>query len=380
MKRILLLLMAAGLWHIGLAAGSTDKEQTAPVSITIKNPSAIARSAEIVEIPYAKLQGLAGTFKIINKKTGKELPYQLTYEGTPQPHLLLVQVSIPANSSIVIAAVPGTPSNVKPRTYARFVPERKDDFAWENDRIAFRMYGAALENFPAENAHGIDVWVKRTPELIVNKWYKTNDYHHDNGDGLDYYSVGLTLGAGDIAPYFNDSIYFPRHYRTWKVLDSGPLRCTFQLGYEPWQAGRNTVSVIKTISLDAGSQLNKMSVQYKLSAGDILPVATGIVRRMQQGTMLLDEKNGVVGYWEPEHGQDGITGLGMIVPAKKQRMLLTGQHLLATTTINVQEPFVYYFGAAWNKAGMYTNAAGWFTYLQTFADKLNAPLEININQ
>ena len=25
-----------------------------------------------------------------------------------------------------------------------YVPERKDDFAWENDKIAFRAYGKAL--------------------------------------------------------------------------------------------------------------------------------------------------------------------------------------------------------------------------------------------
>jgi hypothetical protein len=280
----------------------------------------------------------------------------------------------------VITAVPGKPAVVKARTYARYVPERKDDFAWENDRVAFRMYGAALENFPAENAHGIDVWTKRTSELVLNRWYQTNDYHRDNGQGLDYYHVGMTLGGGDIAPYFNDSLYFPKNYRTWKVLDSGPLRCTFQLGYDPWQVGKTTVSMVKTISLDAGSQLNKMSVQYKLQQGDILPVAMGIVRRLQPGTVLLDEKSGIVGYWEPEHGQDGITGLGMIVPVKKGHMQLTGEHLLATATINVQQPFVYYFGAAWNKAGLYTNAAGWFAYLQSFAEKMASPLEVNINQ
>ena len=28
--------------------------------------------------------------------------------------------------------------------FGRFVPERLDDYAWENDRIAFRIYGPAL--------------------------------------------------------------------------------------------------------------------------------------------------------------------------------------------------------------------------------------------
>jgi len=380
MKRILLLLMATGIWSSSLLAGSREEPVAAPVSITIKNPSAIARNEEIVEIPYARLKTLTGSFKLINKQTGKEVPYQLAYEGAPQPQLLLIQVSVPAHGNVVITAVPGKPATLVPRTYARYVPERKDDFAWENDRIAFRMYGAALENFPAENAHGIDVWTKRTNDLVLNKWYKTNDYHHDNGQGLDYYHVGMTLGGGDIAPYVNDSIYYPRNYRTWKVLDSGPLRCTFQLGYEAWKVGNTTVSAVKTVSLDAGSQLNKMSVRYTLSQGDSLAVVAGIVKRPAPGTILLDEKTGIAGYWEPEHGADGITGLGLVLPVHQGPMRVTTQHLLAEAKASGKQPFVYYFGAAWNKAGRYTSAAQWFAYLQTFAEKLAAPLEVNINQ
>ncbi|MBW8685337.1 DUF4861 family protein [Chitinophaga rhizophila] len=376
MKRILLLLMAAGVWHTALAGDTAAVTKAAGVTISIRNTSAIVRNEEIVEIPYVQLRGLTGAFKLINKQTGKEVPYQLAYEGAPTPQHLLVQVTIPARASIVVTAIAGKPAVVKPRTYARYVPERKDDFAWENDRVAFRMYGAALENFPAENALGIDVWTKRTSELVINSWYQKNDYHHDNGQGLDYYSVGMTLGGGDIAPFLNDSIYFPKNYRIHKVLDSGPLRCTFQLGYEPWQVGNITVSVLKTISLDAGSQLNRMSVSYTLQQGDSLPVAAGIVKRAAPGTILLDEKTGVAGYWEPEYGADGITGLGLVVPVQNGHMKVTDKHLLATATASGKAPYVYYFGAAWNKAGRYTSASEWFAYLQTFAAKQAAPLEL----
>src|SRR5699024_9190524 len=120
------------------------------------------------------------------------------------------------------------------KTYCRYVPERKDDFAWENDRIAFRAYGKALEG-TNEDAHGFDVWVKRTDQPVLNRRYKGNDYHNDHGDGLDYYHVGLTLGAGNIAPYTNDSIRYPGNYRKWKVLDNGPIRSTFQLFYDSWK-------------------------------------------------------------------------------------------------------------------------------------------------
>ena len=35
---------------------------------------------------------------------------------------------------------------VKAKVYGRYVPERKDDFAWENEYAAFRMYGPALKS------------------------------------------------------------------------------------------------------------------------------------------------------------------------------------------------------------------------------------------
>ena len=374
MKRILLLLMAAGI----LPAAQPVFSLPAPASITITNPSGTARNEEVVEIPYQQVSSFAakdGNFRLINKQTGKEVPYQLAYEGNEQPKWLLVQVSVPAHGIVILNAAAGKPVAVKARTYGRYVPERKDDFAWENDRMAFRMYGKALENFPAENAHGIDVWAKRTTDLVVDRWYKVNDYHHDNGQGLDYYHVGLTLGGGDIAPFINDSIYYPLHYRTWKVLDNGPLRTTFQLGYEAWQAGNTRVTVVKIISLDAGSQLNKMSIQYS----ENIPVVTGIVKRPEQGSMLLDEKSGVVGYWEPQHGEDGIIGLGMIMPAHNNLMLVTKQHLLAKGDASGREPYIYYAGAAWNKAGRFTTATQWFAYLQAFAEKLQQPLLVKVN-
>jgi hypothetical protein len=60
-------------------------------------------------------------------------------------------------------------------------------------------------------------------------------------------------------------------------------------------------------------------------------------------------------------------------------MLVTGEHLLATAKASGQQPFVYYSGAAWNKAGQFTNATQWFAYLQAFAEKLQSPLQVNIN-
>ncbi len=42
---------------------------------------------------------------------------------------------------------------------ARHVPERKDDLAFESDKVAFRIYGPALKD--STERSGIDCWLKR---------------------------------------------------------------------------------------------------------------------------------------------------------------------------------------------------------------------------
>lgn len=353
-------------------------------SIEISNPSSIARKGEVVEIPWADvIKSFPGIdtwgFKVINSVSKKELEYQLEYKGEEHIQNLLIQVNIPAKGKMRLQLVKGKHKPFMAKTFCRFVPERKDDFAWENDKIAFRMYGKALEKTPNEMAYGIDVWVKRTKELIINDWYKRNDYHQDNGQGMDYYKVGLTLGAGDAAPFINDTIWFPKNYTQWKVLDNGPLRSTFQLSYDEWTAAGKKLKAVKTISLDAGSQLGKIEVNYEMGDGDPLPVATGIVKRNEPGEMLLNEKDGIMGYWEPQHGKDGTTGLGCIFTRPVSEMMITQNHLLTETIVARPFSIIYYQGAVWDKAGIITSAKKWFSYLETFGQKLKQPVLVVIH-
>jgi rhamnogalacturonyl hydrolase YesR len=367
-----------------LLAGSElikyDLHKNSTAAVVISNNTGVTREDDIIELPYAqftaKLDKQARqNFKVADELSGEEIPYQVTYEGGKTPKQVLLQATLPAGASLYVTVTEGTPAPVKAKAYGRYVPERKDDYAWENDRMAYRMYGKALEQVPKEMAHGIDVWAKRTSDLVIDNWYKIDNYHHDNGQGLDYYDVGLTLGNGDTAPYGKDTIYYPKNYRQWKRLDNGPLRTTFALTYETWKAGNIPVTVTKTISLDAGSQLNKMKMQFSFK-GKELPVVTGVVKRKAAGTILLDERTGVMGYWEPEHGADGILGTGCVFAREITGMQTDRVHLLSHGTASSQEPYVYYFGAAWNKGGRITSSADWFNYLETFSKKIEQPLEI----
>lgn len=349
-------------------------------TVVITNPSKSARLNAVVAISWqdvvSKYPNIdTANFKVVNPLNRQEIPFQLEYRGQKAVQNLLVQLNLKSGAS-EIEVVAGKPAPVTPKTYGRFVPERYDDFAWENDKVAYRMYGKALEG-RKDNAFGTDVWVKKTSKLIINEWYKKNDYHHDNGDGMDYYSVGLTLGAGDIAPLVKDSVIFSLNYHHWKVLDNGPLRTTFQLGYDEWKVAGKAVKVTKTISLDAGSHLNRVEAEYTYAGDGDLPIVVGIVKRAEPGTILMDEQQGIAGYWEAQHGEDGTTGVATIVPSAS-RMSIDQVHLLSHGKVKAGQAFVYYNGSAWTKGREITNAKEWFTYLNNFKQQLQQPLTVSV--
>ncbi|HSD07112.1 DUF4861 family protein [Flavobacterium sp.] len=351
-------------------------------SISIQNTTALERKDAVVAIQWETIlshypQIDTTNFIVINEATKKQVPFQLEHHGNKTIQNLLVQVNVKAKSAVQLSIQKGKLSAFETKTYARFVPERLDDFAWENDRIAFRAYGKAIEN-SKENAYGFDVWVKRTDKMIVNERYKLRDYHVDHGNGLDYYQVGFTLGAGNMAPYVKDTVRYSANYHYWKVLDNGPLRSTFRLEYDTWDAGGIKVKATKTISLDAGSQLNRIENVYIYDGDKPLEAVVGLSKRLEAGVLSLNEQQGIMGYWEPTHGQDGTTGVGAILTTAVSNIFIGTAQILAKTEVKNNQPIVYYSGAAWDKAGKITNATQWFDYLNAFSRELKNPLIVSV--
>lgn len=364
---------------IGTVIFASCQSSTTNTGIAIRNPSSFDRK-EVVEIPYetfSQVYSAETSFRIVDEK-GEEKSYQLVRNGQEKVEYVLIWVNLPANDAIQLFVEAGEPLPVEARTYARYVPERFDDFAWENDKVAFRMYGKALEG-RADDAHGTDIWAKRTDKLVIDEWYKTADYHKDHGEGLDYYAVGMTLGAGDIAPYVDDKISYSKHYREHEILENGPLRSSFKLTYEPWKVGDRNVSVTKTITLDAGSQLNRVAVTYNFEGEDPLPVVAGIVLREDDGGKIIQQKDdGIAAYWEPAHGDDGTLGVAVVTAEEVVDIFEAEAQLLTQMKVSNDKPIVYYSGGVWNKAGEITSAAAWEQYLAHYREKIKNPLIIII--
>ena len=352
-------------------------------TISIFNNSKVSLTNNVVEIPWSQIQS-----KLINVDTAKlilldavskkQIPFQFEKKGSNYIQNLLLQLTVSAKQSRNIILCYGIRDAFETKTYGRYVPERKDDFAWENDKIAFRMYGKALELTPVEMGYGTDVWVKRTNRLILNERYKRGEYHIDHGDGMDYYHVGHSLGAGSMMPFLNDSICYSRNYVDYKILDNGPLRTTFQLIYNEWKVGDINLKAIKTISLDAGSQLNKISVQYITSDVEEIPVVAGIITRKDLGVKYLNEQNGIMSYWEPTHGEDGTIGVACIFPSLVKKMLEVNEQLLVKANADKKNQITYYSGACWDKGGDFLNAKSWNLYLENYKTLLDYPILVKV--
>lgn len=349
--------------------------------IEVSNPITENR-VEIISIPYGEFSryfNVDSIFTIKDKNSQKIYLHQLEKLGHKDPINVLIQIPIASKENLSLVVTNDKSPSFSSKTFARYVPERFDDFAWENDVVAFRMYGKALEG-RNDDAQGIDFWAKRTSDLIINKWYKEEDYHQDHGQGLDYYAVGQTLGVGDIALYFDDKIHFTKHYRKFKLLDNGPLRTTFQLIFEEEEISSNKISITKTITLDAGQQFNRTSVFVHNKTNISSPVVFGLARRAEEKPQVyFNPKNKSLTYWEPAVKEFGQTGTALILPDSKVEFLQENKkQFLLKTNIKSSKSITYYNGASWSKAGKLNSAEDWKNYVDGYAKRLKKPLKVKL--
>lgn len=350
-------------------------EKARPQTVSVTNPTNGVRGDELAEATLAG--GLrkpvvmdGATSAIVNSQViGKQILFPVNLAaGETRRYLVL-----PAER---LAAVP--PADVK--VHARFVPERLDDFAWESDRIAHRVYGPAIIKDPKEHliSSGVDVWVKKVRTPVVDKWYKRGEYHHDEGEGLDYYSVGQSRGCGGTTIVADGKLHDSSNFTKYKVVADGPLRAVFELSYGGFAAGNGrTATEVKRFSIDAGSNMTRVETRYTSNSEAPLMVGVGIVQRDGVGHYTADSDAGFNSYWEPAHGDDGSIGCGVILPAGVKGFDVIDRQQLTLGTAQPGQPFVYYIGAGWSKSGDFADAAAWDAYVRGYAQKLKAPLKVS---
>ncbi len=365
--------------------------------IVIQNTLQFNRN-EIVSIKLNKYKCIAKlndfSSLLVKDENGKLLVTQLVdvnQDGTPDE--LLFQATVPANSKAVYTLFSdsslSTPKS-NTTTYARFVPERIDDFAWENDRVAFRTYGPEAQRLVEEGkeggtlSSGIDLWLKKVNYSIIDSWYAKNVkdagyYHIEHGEGYDPYHVGSSRGTGGTGIWEKDSLHISKNYTKYRIIATGPLRTIFELDYDPWS--KYGVKETKRISLDLGSNFSKF--ENKISATTKIPNYTlGITLHKEKGVVAINAKNGIFRHWEPI--DDSFVGEGIIIDsnlvktAMDHRSKAADQSQILVVTEPKNDTLTYYVGFAWTGSGQVQSVQDWDAMLEKQAQIIQNPLLITI--
>jgi hypothetical protein len=369
-----------------LASSSVVLPQGA--SVTVRNPIALARPAETVVLTAAQVRQALAIDDLrrvrVRDDAGQEVLAQAidaNDDGTFDE--LVFQADFAPSQTRAFSLAEGDVrvyTRDQFRAYGRFVRERRDDFVWENDRVAHRMYGEALETWAQEPllSSAVDIWLKRTRRLVANEWYMVDDYHRDHGEGADMYSAGRSRGCGGNGIWAGGRLHPSSNFRHSRVLANGPIRVMFELTYETWNAAGTPVGEIKRITLDAGSNLSRFESHYKTPKPADLAHAVGI--KKNAGAVLTTSRElGLLSTWEPNKADNSQFGCGVVMAASLvEDFPQDDLNYLTVAKVPPGSPAVYYAGFGWNRSGDFAAAADWVRYLEEFAQRLRAPLEIAV--
>lgn len=364
-----------------LASFALTELQAQQLTVKVTNPSKFQRQ-ELVELNNADLHRQLnlpdGAILIVRNAFGQEITSQRTHDG-----LLLFEAAARPGCTSTYTVQPGKPAQYKPVALGAYYPQRLDDVTWENDRAAYRVYGPALQT-TGERSFGIDVWCKTTPEPVVEKRYKDNNYgnevrsafkergfqaihdslylatsfHIDHGDGLDAYAVGASLGCGTPAIFDGKELLFPYCYKDYEILDNGPLRFTLALTYNPSSVGKDkNVVEHRIISLDKGSNFNRCELWYDGLSAPVQVAAGVVVHQADMSELLLN--NDKILYADPtdrpaQLGEQVYTGVLFPQLATKAQVLPQNSNGIAGNAVGLfnyrpgNANLVYYFGSAWS--------------------------------
>ncbi len=375
----LLIVMILLPWYM-IAGGKSSS-----LSVSVNNPSPVARPSEVIELPLSTVSAALGTLDSLHPPVVVG-PDGAVLRSQVADGVFLFQADFDARETKSFTIRTQRPGDA---TFPQVVDGRfvlpREDYAWENDRIAFRMYGPALA---AEVNNGIDVWTKRVRYPIVAKWYKESEnappgkdtYHQDRGEGADFFEVGRSLGAGGSGLWEGGALHQPGVFRSQRTITNGPVRVKFELTYR-WGMGTDSLIERKTIALDAGQNLNRVEVRFEgRHAGDSLMLACGLVKRPAT-TISRDPHHRFIGLWGLTNADsvNGSLGTGIVLAGEPYREFTEDpSQYLILSPVRIGSPFVYYAGAGWTRNGNFATEDDWTKYLETTAERVREPLVVHV--
>jgi hypothetical protein len=359
----------------------------AQVTVKAVNKLQVARPACMLEIASKDLAPLGDLQKIhVKNSNGKEVLAQAVdsdFDELHKPDLLIFQADFAPGETKTFTLSAGGKHVYKKeqfKAHGRFVRERFDDFAWENDRIAHRMYGKALETWKGEplTSSTVDIWTKRVPKMVIDEWYMLDNYHSDSGEGADFYSAGPSRGDGGNGLWADSKLWVSKNFVDSRVLANGPIRVMFELVYEPFDVNGKKISEVKRITLDAGSNLDRFQSFYK---GDAGPLVSGIGLKKTAGEKVeFNAEHGWLLSWQKVEKNQGMQGLAIIADPKAiEKQTDDKLNNLMLVKVGPDNKLSYWAGFGWDKSGQFADADAWKRYVDDFAPASRSPIEVTVS-
>jgi Domain of unknown function (DUF4861) len=363
-----------------------------PLTVKAVNKLPLARSSETIELSAKDLAPLGSDLEAIHVRdaAGKEMICQAVdtdYDAYHKPDLVIFQADFaPSEAKNFTVTVGKKHEYAKDdyKAFGRFVRERFDDFAWENDRIAHRTYGKALETWDGEplSSSTIDIWSKRTPHLVINDWYLTDNYHADAGTGADFYSAGASRGDGGGGLWADDRLWVSRNFVQSRALANGPIRVMFELGYEPYNVNGTSVAEVKRVTLDAGRHFDHYQSTYQpfVRPGQSVSLTPAAGLKKVSGEQKeLNAEHGWLAKWEPMEKNSGNQGLAILVDPKNfEKQTEDKLNLLVLMKPARNNEASWWAGFCWDKAGPFATPEAWKKHVDEFAQRLSSPIEVSV--
>ena len=376
MKKIILWVAAVSAATFVVSCGQEGHQ------ITVTNDTDIDRSYETVEICQKDLAGIKLDSVIVTDAEGTAVATQV-YTDRDGNVKLLFQATVPAQSEKVYTIVEGTPETYPVQAYSRYVPERLDDYAYENNVIAGRIYGPALE-FP--RTFGSDIWVKCTDRLVIDDWFAKADYHHNYGEGMDCYKVDNTLGGGALVPYTgSDKFFTGDNYASQKHICDGPVRTEAIFEYGPFDVDGKEMSATRVLTLDANSHFVKWETTFHCADTDSISVVLGAV--MHDVTVIKNELNWIA-FTEKasdsaDPDRDGNISVAVIYDKAElddNPYYTSGKeagHAVIITDEKVEKPITTWTGSGWSQGGI-ASQDEWEKTVRDFSFSRQHPLKVTV--
>ncbi|QOL48625.1 DUF4861 family protein [Massilia litorea] len=377
------------------------------LTVTVSHDLALARPSETITVPWTEvnrvLPGALIQRLVVKDAQGRVLPHQVTNVAplAKDPKNvgaaygeLIFQHDFAAGEKSATFTVEKTDTLIPVfpnKAWGRYVQERLDDFAWENDRISHRTYGPALAA-PAPPGSGkevlvtsgLDLWFKRVDYPIIDRWYnKGHDhYHKDEGEGMDMYNVGKSRGAGGSGVWDGGALFTSTNYRSWKVLANGPVRAVFELSYDAWDAGGTQVSEVKRFTVDAGHQFDQIDSTFTFAGPQQLTVGIGLnktpsdKKQDPQIAVVRSEADPSLLQWVRQKS-NGSIGIAIVLPGATGFAEDALNHLVLAK-VESGKPLRYYAGAAWDRAGLIVSQESWAAHVAQAAARAKSPIRVSL--